>query len=167
MLYAVAFLLIVPLLAAPLTMVSSYCENTLTTHPDWGASKTRVTMDLMGANAYATETQALAGNRLNLDAWHGYHEVMYRKAIVPKRLEFQFYLGENAYICLIFNRERPYAYDTGVYHAIRLCCRPLSGCRLLLVGYSSPNVFRTRVHRKRTGAFYSRTPVTLYIGHIA
>ena len=144
-LYGGAFLLFIPLIAAPITLSYSSRENTLATLPDWGASKVRLAMELMGAESYVTGTQALAGNRLNLDAWHGYQEVMYRHAVTPAHVRFRFYVDDNAYICLVFNRPRPFMYRSGKYHALRLSTMPEKPSALL--------------HVDAKGAFLQRTPV--------
>ncbi|MBX3144996.1 MAG: hypothetical protein KF813_14655, partial [Trueperaceae bacterium] len=58
----------------------------------------------MGAERFLTDPQALAGGRLNLGAWHGYHEVVHRDAVAPKEIAFDFRLGRATYLLLVFEQ---------------------------------------------------------------
>ena len=149
-LYSSAFLMALFLLVLPFIISSSYYHNSLQNLPDWGVSKQHVTMELMGSVSYENGSQALAGNQLHLEAWHGYHEVMYRKKIVPRSIEFSFFLGENSWICLIFNRPRPYAYDVENYCALRLSNRTDKPAALLQVDAFGKFLDRTPLDIRNT-----------------
>ncbi len=122
--YATASVFMVALIAVPLALLRSECVNNLVNHPDWSVSKLRVEMELMGRQSYLTGTQALAGNRLHLDAWHGYHELINRQSFRPEAVEFSFYLADDAWLCFIFNRRRVFEYDNEQYNALRFSTNP-------------------------------------------
>lgn len=120
LIYAFAFLFTAFAIALPLVLRSGEFENTLLLHQDWRVTKLLVEMDLMGARSYLEGTQALAGNSLNLNAWHGYQEVINRHEMRPREVSFRFLLGENAWLCFIFNRARIFEHEEGRYHALRI-----------------------------------------------
>ena len=80
--------------------------NTLKNNGRWIPTKTSVAIPLFGAEQYWENTQALAKNRLNLGAWHGFQEVLYKYPLIPKELSFRFYLSENAYLVVLFKEHR-------------------------------------------------------------
>ena len=118
--YMCLFLVFIIAIVVPLKMFDLHLTNTLQNLPYWGASKQHVAMELMGSPSYNTKSQALAGNHLHLESWHGYQEVMYRKKVVPESITFSFFLEDNSWIALIFNRPRTYAYEKEDYCALRL-----------------------------------------------
>ena len=68
-------------------------HNTLLANGRWASTKTELERGLMGAYAFVTERNALAGGMLNLGAWHGYNEVRYSDELAaPRRVELDFYL---------------------------------------------------------------------------
>ncbi|MCK5863218.1 MAG: SGNH/GDSL hydrolase family protein [Candidatus Hydrogenedentes bacterium] len=148
--YVSAFLIALVLLTIPFTMLSSHYKNTLQEHPDWGVSKCHIATELMGTTPYKTGTQALADNQLHLEAWHGYHEVMYRKGIVPRSISFSFFLAENSWLSLIFNRPRVYAYDVENYCALRLSTTNDKPDSLLQVSPSGEFLTRTPLDTHNT-----------------
>jgi lysophospholipase L1-like esterase len=79
-------------------------QNTLLNNRHWFNMKAKSDPTLNGVGAYFTQTQALAGNRLNLDAWHGYHEVLAHEKVYLRRMDFQFRLGQDAYVICVFDR---------------------------------------------------------------
>lgn len=103
------------LAAAPLTAFVEGEENTLFKNHKWIVYKTRLAKDVMGHDSYYMGPQALAGYRLNLGAWHGYQEVLFREKVRPKSIAFDFHLAEGAYVVAEFDREH-----TGSYFGLRL-----------------------------------------------
>lgn len=85
-------------------LLSHSRTNTLENNGRWTATKTSVEMHLMGSESFVLQTQALAGNHVNLGAWHGYQEIVFNPIVHPKEISFRFYLAENAYLTFIFNR---------------------------------------------------------------
>lgn len=80
-------------------------HNTLQANGQWRATKSELSRGLLGAFAFVTERQTLAGGRLHLDAWHGFHEVIHREPVVgPARLEFSFELAKGAWLVALFDR---------------------------------------------------------------
>ncbi len=61
-------------------------------------------MSVMGARSFTEQPHALAKNRLNLAAWHGFQEVIYKDSLHLKQVEFDFLLDPGAYLNFIFNK---------------------------------------------------------------
>jgi lysophospholipase L1-like esterase len=81
--------------------------NTLEKNGEWIPTKTTLTAyHLMGSGEYLRGTQALARNRLNLGAWHGLQEVLYRHPVRPTEISFRFLLKEEAYVVALFNHDK-------------------------------------------------------------
>ncbi len=80
-------------------------HNTLTENGKWVSTKTTLEKGVMGAYAYIQGLQALAGNRLNLGAWHGYQELIYRHEADLEFLECDVLLEPQTYINVIFNKQ--------------------------------------------------------------
>jgi len=81
-------------------------HHTLHANGRWISTKTTLDRGLLGAFAYLTERQALAGGRLDLAAWHGFNEVIYKDEIdAPCSIEFDFSVGKGAYLVAILNRD--------------------------------------------------------------
>jgi len=80
-------------------------HNTLQANGQWRTTKSELSRGLLGAFAYITELQTLAGGRLHLDAWHGFNEVIYRQEVgAQRRIDFDFRLGRDAYLIALFDR---------------------------------------------------------------
>ena len=92
------------LLTVLATTLLSLTRNTLKKNGRWLVSKALVETDLMGAQPYLEGTQALAHNRLNLGAWHGFQEVLFKKKLVPQEVSFRFLPSWNGYLVFIFNK---------------------------------------------------------------
>jgi lysophospholipase L1-like esterase len=102
--------------------------NTLARNGLWEVGKLRLQPPPMGAARFENDRQALAGSRLNLGAWHGHHELIHRHRIEAVNTEFDFRLGRDTYLLLLFemHREQP-------RHALRLSSardRPSAWLRL-------------------------------------
>ena len=144
LIYLAAFVIGGLLIALPVALRSDEFQNTLLLHQEWRVSKVLVEMELMGAPSYLKGTQALAGNSLNLNAWHGYQEVMNRHEMRPREVSFRFMLGENGWLCFIFNRVRVFDYEDGRYHALRISTRADRPSELLEVNGLGEFLNRTR-----------------------
>jgi lysophospholipase L1-like esterase len=63
---------------------------------------------VMGAVSYFTTRPALAGNRLNLEPWHGFQEVVLEQPLLWRSLEFDVWLDEHGYlVALIASADQP------------------------------------------------------------
>ena len=118
--FGIVFAVIVILITAALVPLLRAYDNRLVDHPNWNVTKTEAELTLMGARSYLTGSQALAGNRLNLSAWHGYHEVMLKTEVVPEEVRFRMFVGPEAYVYFIFNRENIVSRRNERYEAVRL-----------------------------------------------
>ena len=79
-------------------------QNTLANNGAWLSSKRNLGTSVMGARSFTEQPHALAKNRLNLAAWHGFQEVIYKDSLHLKQVEFDFLLGPSAYLNFIFNK---------------------------------------------------------------
>ncbi len=122
--YLFLFALLVPALAVPWALLTANRENHLSATDRWGVGKLRVEMYLLGAQSYYDGPQALAGNMLHLDAWHGYQEVVHMPRVNPRELRFRLCLGKDAYLVLLFGRNRPFIHNGEAYHAARISLNP-------------------------------------------
>ncbi len=122
--YLLVFSLLLPALAVPWALLASDRENRLSATTRWGVGKLRLEIELMGALPYRDGPQALAGNMLHLDAWHGYQEVVHRPEVNPRELRFRLRLGKDGYLVFFFGRSSPYFHDGEAYHAVRLSLNP-------------------------------------------
>lgn len=93
------------LLATSLGVVRTQAlyENSLAVHPEWSSTKTTLRRGVMGALAFTSGQQALARNRLNLGAWFGFQEVLYRDAQDLAKLEFRFRVEPDGYLHLLYD----------------------------------------------------------------
>ena len=89
-------------------------HNTLAANGNWVSTKTTLARGLNGSYSFVTGLQALAGEKLDLSAWHGFQEVIHRREIeAPRRIEFDFELSPGADLAVLFNRD-PEAGASGV-----------------------------------------------------
>lgn len=77
-------------------------ENTLERAGHWVATKTTLERGVMGAFYFMRGGQSVARSRLNLSAWFGYQEVLYKRPLRLRDVEFDFQLGPKAYLCFIY-----------------------------------------------------------------
>jgi len=59
---------------------------------------------VMGGVAYFITPVALTENRLNLDPWFGYQEVLYRESLNPQEIDFDLLLPEGSCFSFIYNK---------------------------------------------------------------
>src|SRR5204863_7206717 len=104
-------------------------------------TKTELARGVTGAFSYLTGRQTLRGGQLHLAAWHGFNEVVHREELDrPARIEFDFVLGQTAWLVVLFDRDRD-----GRAAGVRLSSHP---------GY--PNAF---LDIAADGAFLSRQEI--------
>lgn len=118
-------------------------NNTLFKNNNWESSKVKIGVSLMGAYANIFTHYALAGNKLNVSAWHGYQELFYKKSIKTRNLKFDYRLTPRTYFCLFFHNNG----DT------------LSGIRI-----SNDTVYPNIFFRVYKGEFIEKTILNEYKG---
>ena len=80
-------------------------RNTLAANGRWSSTKTELERGLLGAWGFVHERQSLSGGRLNLGAWHGFQEVLWKDEIEELRsLEFDFELTRRGWIGAVLGR---------------------------------------------------------------
>lgn len=88
-----------------LTEGGLYARNTLRHHPEWGLGKLLAPLEgSMGARECARTRNLLAGNRLNLAAWHGFQEVLLERGVNLQSLRFRFWLDDQAMLYVILSK---------------------------------------------------------------
>lgn len=102
------------------TLISEQ-TNTLFLNGRWHSSKLDLERPAIGAVAFFTTRNALAGNKLNLEAWHAYNEVTSKDTFEPLQLNIDFSLAENSDLTVQFART-----ELG-YKAIRISPLPEYG----------------------------------------
>ena len=88
------------------TEVILYSRNTLQNHPEWISGKMLLSSPSMGAGMATATRNILSRNRLNLHAWHGCNEILLNKVFQLGSLRLNIYLGENACISILYNKNR-------------------------------------------------------------
>lgn len=79
-------------------------QNTLERNGRWIASKALLEQGVMGTLNFLSQPNTLAGEQLNLGAWHGFQEVLYRAPLALEEVACDVRLAENSYLILICNR---------------------------------------------------------------
>jgi lysophospholipase L1-like esterase len=79
-------------------------NNTLHNGGTWIPSKIQLEKGVQGAYSFFLGRQALTKGRLNLGAWFGFQEVLYKDALHVDDFDFDFWLEPNAYLSVIFNK---------------------------------------------------------------
>lgn len=93
--------------------------NSLEANGRWISVKTTLETHLSGAPQFFSGTEALNRHRLNLGAWHGFHEVLFREPVELRQLDFRFFLPTGGYFYIIFNK------DAERFSGLRLSDSPL------------------------------------------
>ena len=88
------------------TEIVLYSRNTLKAHPEWISGNLLLASPSMGAAFSDTTRNLLKQNRLNLQEWHGFQEILLNKVFQLGSVRLKIYLGENASVCLIYNKTR-------------------------------------------------------------
>ena len=96
---------LVVVLAASFGVVETWAlwENSLLVHPEWVATKPTLGRGVMGALAFASGSQAVARNRLNLGAWLGFQEVLSRDALELARMRLRFRVEPDGYVHVLYD----------------------------------------------------------------
>ena len=102
----VALLAALACTAACLAFSGLLLENTLVNNGNWVSTKESLALKVMGASSFMRRTQGLARCRLNLDAWHGYQEVVAKDRMEYDSADFDFLLVEGAYFAFILDKGR-------------------------------------------------------------
>ena len=77
-------------------------RNPLADHDVWRSTKPTLARSLMGADAYTITPITLAGERLNLDVWHGFQEVLTAAPVAPRQVRFTAGLDEGAALAFVY-----------------------------------------------------------------
>ena len=90
------------------SLLTQFSRNTLFYNGNWKSTKVELSekKSLMGAIHFMISGIPLAKNHLNLGAWHGYQEVIFKKRLHPSWVKFDFWLDQETYLNFIFNKTR-------------------------------------------------------------
>lgn len=80
-------------------------KNSLYSNGSWESIKINMHKGLVGAVAFFTTRTALAGNKLDLGAWHGYNQLMLKQSFQPQEVSFTLDLDYPADITFIFDSD--------------------------------------------------------------
>ena len=81
-----------------------YSQNTVLNNGRWIAAKRKLGMYIMGADEFLITRIPLAGNSLNLGAWHGHQEVSLRNPVNFGRIKFDFEIPEGSYLDIVVDK---------------------------------------------------------------
>ncbi|MDP7420780.1 MAG: SGNH/GDSL hydrolase family protein, partial [bacterium] len=59
---------------------------------------------VMGAEHFLKDLQALSGGKMNMGAWHGHQEVIFKKILHLGHVKFDLQLPQNSYLIFLFNK---------------------------------------------------------------
>jgi hypothetical protein len=76
-------------------------HNTLRENGRWTSAKAALGRGVMGAAAYMTTRVALAERRLDLGAWWGFQEILYREPVELERADFDLSVPDGAYVIVV------------------------------------------------------------------
>jgi lysophospholipase L1-like esterase len=79
-------------------------NNNLKTNGRWLTTKASMAKHLSLTYAFFTQSPALSHNRLNLGAWNGYNEVIYKDPLDLAEIEFKAFFPKDSYVVIIFNK---------------------------------------------------------------
>ncbi len=82
-----------------------YSRNTLYNNRNWQSTKVSLSKGVMGAVSYFVTPTALAHNKLNLGAWHGYQELLYKDKVSPSYVSFNVLPKQPFEFSFIFNKD--------------------------------------------------------------
>jgi lysophospholipase L1-like esterase len=100
-----AFCLLLALpVAIALTEIRQDARNTLAENGRWVSAKPLMQIPLMGARQFLATRNALAGNRLDLRAWHGYNEVYFYAPLRLGSLALDLRLADDAHLSVLLAR---------------------------------------------------------------
>jgi lysophospholipase L1-like esterase len=120
-------------------------NNSLLDNGRWISGKMQCERALVGAVAFFVTRRPLAGDRLDLGAWHGFQEVRYRDPVDVRSVEFELRLAGGAYATLCAGAD-----DAPELEAVRLSRHP-----------DHPSAWLTVA---RDGEFLARAPFPCALG---
>lgn len=99
----VLFMGVLPALVFAETYLLS--RNTLENNGRWASTKRTLEMPIMGAESFMEKPQALARGRLDLSAWYGFQEVLFKQPLDAESVAFDFLLEPNSYLMFICGKD--------------------------------------------------------------
>jgi len=84
-------------------IVGAELRHTLSARPAWQSTKVGLERDVIGARSYVDTPMALAGDRLNLGAWHGFQEVLFARPVELGELGFRIRVSEDAHASVVYD----------------------------------------------------------------
>ena len=106
------------LAAAVLERVTLRQGNTLHANGRWESTKVGLEKGILGAVSFLVTRPALHRDRLDLGAWHGFHELLLREPVSPERVALRFSLRRAGWVAAIT------ANDGARFEAVRLSRDP-------------------------------------------
>lgn len=103
---------------ALLTELLLYSRNTPAHHPELILGKLLAEVPVMGGELAFSTRNVLAHNRLNLDAWHGFQEVLWNRVGRLTRVSFRYRLAADAYVVVMLDK------TSAGFHGLRLSRNP-------------------------------------------
>lgn len=82
-----------------------YSQNTLFLNNEWTVSKRQAEIGVMGGDEFLLLRDPLAGKVLNLGAWYGAQEVVFKAPLRPQRIFFRFKVPRGSYVDFTFGRQ--------------------------------------------------------------
>jgi lysophospholipase L1-like esterase len=79
-------------------------DHTMQDHPEWTSTKTELERGVIGAWAFMQWQGPVTGNRLNLGAWHGFQEIVYREPLELSEVSLPFRVEDDGYIHILYDR---------------------------------------------------------------
>lgn len=79
--------------------------NSLKNNGKWLSSKATLSRYVMCSEGFFKGAQSLHGHQLNLGAWHGFQEVLYKQKLHPRAVDFKFFPPQSSYFYFIFNKD--------------------------------------------------------------
>ena len=77
--------------------------NALERHPAWESTKRTLGTRLIGANRFVTTFQPMTRNRLNLGAWFGFQEVLFKREVDLSELRARVAVEPEGYVNVLYD----------------------------------------------------------------
>lgn len=78
-------------------------HNTLSIHEDWRSTKPHLARYVMASREFEVGRRGLAGDRLDLGAWFGFQEVLYRRPLRLTELDASVRFERDGYVYVLFD----------------------------------------------------------------
>lgn len=75
-------------------------------HLEWSSGKRLQANYVMGTKRGVSTRNLLNRNRLNLQSWHSFNEILCNRIHRPGSIKFDFHLENGAYLNFIFNKKK-------------------------------------------------------------